>query len=137
MTNHYIAWWNVENLFDVKDAPLDRRPEELKRKIKADLKDWTAEVVDKKTTNLGSVISQMNEGMGPDILGVCEVENRFVLEQLTDKVNVPGRNYQVIHHDMSDKRGIDVAFIYDSNNYNVNANEFFHHTKLSDIQQGS
>lgn len=128
MTNHYIAWWNVENLFDVKDAPLDRRPEELKRKIKADLKDWTAEVVDKKTTNLASVISQMNEGMGPDILGVCEVENRFVLEQLTDKVNVPGRNYQVIHHDMSDKRGIDVAFIYDSNNYNVNANEFFHHT---------
>lgn len=128
MTNHYIAWWNVENLFDVKDAPLDRRPEELKRKIKADLKDWTAEVVDKKTTNLASVISQMNEGQGPDILGVCEVENRFVLEQLTDKVNVPGRNYQVIHHDMSDKRGIDVAFIYDNNKYTVNANEFFHHT---------
>ena len=128
MTNHYITWWNVENLFDVKDAPLDRRPEELRRKIKADLNDWTADVLDKKTTNLASVISQMNDGQGPDILGVCEVENRFVLEQLKGKVNVPNRNYQVIHHDMSDKRGIDVAFIYDSNKYNANSNEFFHHT---------
>ncbi|MCK5276986.1 MAG: hypothetical protein KAI99_12705, partial [Cyclobacteriaceae bacterium] len=128
MTNHYITWWNVENLFDVKDAPLDRRPEELRRKIKADLNDWTADVLDKKTTNLASVISQMNDGQGPDILGVCEVENRFVLEQLQGKVNVPNRNYQVIHHDMSDKRGIDVAFIYDSNKYNANSNEFFHHT---------
>ncbi|MCK5208412.1 MAG: hypothetical protein KAQ79_10340, partial [Cyclobacteriaceae bacterium] len=88
MTNHYITWWNVENLFDVKDAPLDRRPEELRRKIKADLNDWTADVLDKKTTNLASVISQMNDGQGPDILGVCEVENRFVLEQLQGKVNV-------------------------------------------------
>lgn len=128
MTDHYIAWWNVENLFDVKDAPVDRRPEELKRKIKADLKNWTADVLDKKTSNLASVISQMNEGHGPDILGVCEVENRFVLELLKGKVNVPDRNYQVIHHDMSDKRGIDVAFIYDSNKYTVNSNEFFHHT---------
>jgi predicted extracellular nuclease len=128
MTNHYIAWWNVENLFDIKDAPLDRRPEELKRKIKADLKDWTEDVLDKKTTNLASVICQMNDGNGPDILGVCEVENRFVLEQLIGKVDVPNRNYKVIHHDMSDKRGIDVAFIYDSNNYNANSDEFFHHT---------
>ena len=128
MTDHYIAWWNVENLFDVKDAPVDRRPEELKRKIKADLKNWTADVLDKKTSNLASVISQMNEGQGPDILGVCEVENRFVLELLKGKVNVPDRNYQVIHHDMSDKRGIDVAFIYDSHKYTVNSSEFFHHT---------
>jgi predicted extracellular nuclease len=128
MTDHYIAWWNVENLFDVKDAPLDRRPEELARKIKADLRDWTEDVLDKKTTNLASVICQMNDGHGPDILGVCEVENQFVLEQLKDKVNVPNRNYQVIHHDMSDKRGIDVAFIYDSNIYTANSNEFFHHT---------
>ncbi|MCK5371502.1 MAG: hypothetical protein KAQ62_23230 [Cyclobacteriaceae bacterium] len=128
MTNHYITWWNVENLFDVKDAPLDRRPEELKRKIKADLKDWTEDVLDKKTSNLASVICKLNDGQGPDILGVCEVENRFVLEQLQGKVNVPNRNYQVIHHDMSDKRGIDVAFIYDSNKYNANSNEFFHHT---------
>jgi hypothetical protein len=53
----------------------------------------------------------------PDLLGVCEVENRLVVDRLMDAVNatlpVP-RNYAVVHADTDDARGIDVAFSYDN-----------------------
>lgn len=127
MVKHFIAWWNVENLFDEKDAPLERRPEDLKRKIKADLSDWTLAVLNKKIENLSSIICQMNNQQGPDVLGVCEIENKHVLELLVAKLSLPGRDYDIIHSDSPDNRGIDVAFIYDKNKYVFNVNEFFEH----------
>ena len=130
MNEHFIAWWNVENLFDERDAPLERRSESVRRKIIADLQNWTAAVLEQKITNLASIIRLMNDGNGPDILGVCEVENRFVLEQLMNHITIAGRNYDLIHHDMSDNRGIDVAFIYDANKYTFLENEFFNHTVI-------
>ncbi|MEQ9466123.1 MAG: hypothetical protein RLN88_01855 [Ekhidna sp.] len=127
MITHYISWWNLENLFDEQNAPFSRRPEDLARKIKADLKNWTPEVLAKKIEKLAWVISQMNDGDGPDILGVCEVENAHVLNLLKSQINST-RDYRLIHHDMSDNRGIDVAFIYDHNKYEFLENEFFNHT---------
>lgn len=126
MNSHYISWWNLENLFDEKDAPLERRSESLKRKIKADLKNWTPEVLNQKLENLAGIINQMNEGMGPDILGVCEVENDHVLNLLISKIDT-GANYGLVHHNMKDQRGIDVAFIYNKDKYTFNQQEFFHH----------
>ena len=67
----------------------------------------------------------MNGGSGPDILGVCEVENEHVMNQLVQALAQLGRNYVVEHHDMSDKRGIDVGFIYDANLFVVEA-QFSH-----------
>ena len=130
MTSHYITWWNVENLFDEKDAPLERRPEKIRSKIKADLSEWTADILQQKLTNLSSVINQINSGKGPDLMGVCEIENKYVLEKLIEQLDLPERNYAVIHHDMSDNRGIDVAFIYDRNKYTFKQEEFFHHTVI-------
>ncbi|MEQ9403159.1 MAG: hypothetical protein RIM99_06230 [Cyclobacteriaceae bacterium] len=126
MHTHYISWWNLENLFDEKDAPIDRRPEDLKRKIKADLKNWTPEVLERKIQNLASVINQINEGEGPDIMGVCEVENAHVLNLLIDEIDT-GKNYGLIHHNMKDQRGIDVAFLYNKDKYTFVSKEFFHH----------
>ena len=128
MEKHFIAWWNVENLFDEKDAPPERRPEDLRRKIIADLSDWTPDVLNRKIHNLASVISQMNDNQGPDILGVCEIENKHVLELLVGQLNLPGRDFEIIHSDSSDNRGIDVAFVYDRNKYDYNSDEFFQHT---------
>lgn len=128
MEKHFIAWWNVENLFDEKNAPIERRPDDIKRKIQADLSDWTSDVLNKKLENLAWVIKQMNSSQGPDILGVCEIENRYVLESLVGKFDLPGRNYDIIHSHSSDNRGIDVAFIYDKNKYEFNTEEFFQHT---------
>ena len=117
MDQHFIAWWNLENLFDVEDTPPPDRPEWLASALANELKGWTAEVLAKKIARLVWVIKQMNSGAGPDLLGVCEVENRNVLLQLVDALGGLGRNYQVIHHPSDDGRGIDVAFVYDADKY--------------------
>ncbi len=115
MTNHYITWWNVENLFDVYNS--DIRPEWLAKALKAELKGWTNSVLEKKINNLSSIIKQINNNMGPDLLGVCEVENENVVKKLISSLDIPGRKYKVLHHDTKDQRGIDIAFIYDSKKY--------------------
>lgn len=111
MNEYYVAFWNLENLFDVLDSP--RRLEKLQRVLAGELTGWTTSVLDRKIHQLASIISQMNQGKGPDLLGVCEVENKFVLEKLVSALAPLNRNYAIAHHDTSDNRGIDVAFIYD------------------------
>jgi len=69
----------------------------------------------------------MNSNKGPDILGVCEIENKYVLELLIQNLTLPERNYGIIHSDSPDNRGIDVAFIYDKQKYKFNDKEFFEH----------
>lgn len=112
MTNRcHLAWWNVGNLFDVEDSP--DRLAWLQEKLKPELSRWTAAILDRKLTQLATIIQRMNGGKGPDILGVCEVENKRVLDLLVAKLAGLKRNYGIIHHDSSDERGIDIAFIYD------------------------
>ena len=129
-STYYIAWWNVENLFDEEDSP--RRTEKLQRTIGGDLAGWTPARRDRKIAQLASVIAQMNSGSGPDLLGVCEVENRFVLDLLVAVLNtpLPGRNYEIVHADTDDARGIDVAFIYDADLFDVPVGEVFFHVVM-------
>ncbi len=122
MSDYYIAWWNVENLFDTSTSAA--RPEWLKRKLASELTGWTAAVLERKCKQLARVINAMNDGDGPDILGVCEVESKPVLEKLVASLNLPGRNYGIRHHDTSDARGIDVAFIYDKHKFTADAKIF-------------
>lgn len=69
-----IAFWNVQNLFDTTASPiatdLEFTPEQ----------GWTDEVFDIKVANIASIIRQMHGGTGPDLLGLCEVENKEVVE---------------------------------------------------------
>ena len=116
MEKHFIYWWNLENLFDVENSPA--RPEWLQSQLKGELKNWTAQVLDKKLTNLTSIVSKFNNGAGPDIMGVCEVENENVVNLLKNRIGQEvGRNYETLHKDTKDKRGIDIAFIYDRAKY--------------------
>ena len=110
---YFIAWWNLENLFDVENST--NRPEWLQKKLKNELAGWNTTVLNNKLKQLASIISQMNNNKGPDLLGVCEVENSTVLEKLVTALAFTGRNYAVVHSDARDARGIDVAFIYDQN----------------------
>jgi len=127
---YYVAWWNLENLFDEENSP--RRTEKLQRTIGADLAGWTPARRDKKVSQLASVIAQMNSGAGPDLLGVCEIENRFVLDLLVAAMNapLPGRNYDVVHADTDDARGIDVAFMYDADLFEAPPGEVFFHVVM-------
>ena len=121
--DYYAASWNLENLFDVVDSP--QRSDKLQRVLKNELKGWTADVLEKKLDQLAKVIRFMNNNKGPDLLGVCEVENRFVLELLVAKLADLNRPYKIAHDNSQDERGIDVAFIYDESKFI--ANEQFSH----------
>ena len=120
---YFLTFWNVENLFDTVDSAA--RPEWLQKKLAKELKGWDSEVLERKIGQLSSNIRQINAGAGPDLLGLCEVENRPVLEKLLQSLAPLGRQYEIAHHDTSDKRGIDVAFIYDSNKFTAQE-QFFH-----------
>jgi hypothetical protein len=77
------------------------------------------------------VISTFNNSHGPDILGVCEVENRKVVLQLSDAIKAKvNRNYAVVHEESDDKRGIDVSFIYDQDMFEVERGKVFSHSIL-------
>jgi predicted extracellular nuclease len=129
-STYYVAWWNLENLFDEENAPLSRRPEKVARTIKKDIAGWTPERRDKKIAQLASVIVQMNGGKGPDVLGVCEVENHYVLDLLVAAIKdrLPSRVYGIVHADTDDARGIDVAFLYDPEV--LTAGETFYHVVM-------
>jgi len=123
MADYHIAFWNVENLFHKQGY--EKRSEKLQRAIGRDLKGWTQAKLDAKIRQLEKIIrhDELNDGNGPDMLGVCEVENRDVLDMLADAIKSKSgkatRLYKVVHEDTSDKRGIDIAFIYDSTKFEV------------------
>ena len=67
----------------------------------------------------------MNAAQGPDLLGVCEVKNAFVLQPLTARLYsyINNHSYGVAHVDLArDFRGIDTAFVFDSSKYGIDAN---------------
>lgn len=122
-TQYMLCFWNLENLFDIENYP--QRTDKLQRAIGSDLAGWDHVLLNQKISQLSSIILQMNNGNGPDLLGVCEVENAHVMQLLVQALAPLGRNYAVEHHDTSDQRGIDVGFIYDANLFSVEA-QFFH-----------
>jgi len=104
-----IAFWNVQNLFDIADDPL-KEDEEF---LPSSEKEWTPERLNKKIYNLSRIIRSMNNDNGPDILGVCEVEHQHLLDSLTTKF-FTDKNYKVAYLESPDGRGIDNGLIYNS-----------------------
>jgi hypothetical protein len=106
-----IGFYNFENLFDTEDDPKIRDEEFTPEGDKV----WTEGLYAEKMGNLARVVSEIGTDVTPDglaILGVSEVENRRVLEDFVKHPKVADRNYQIVHQDSPDRRGIDVALIY-------------------------
>ena len=108
----YVACWNVENLFDLEDDSKVELDEEF---TPEGPKQWIAERLERKLKNLATVISKMNGGRGPDVLGLCEVENRKMVERLVEELAPLGRKYEIVHQDSPSDRGIDCALVFDPN----------------------
>lgn len=106
-----IAFYNVENLFDTENDPItyddDRTP---------DGKDhWTLDIYKNKLKNMAKVISEIGFDVtknAPAIIGVAEIENRKVLEDLANEPVLLPKDYGIVHFDSPDRRGIDVALLY-------------------------
>ena len=101
-----IAFYNSENLYDTINDP-DVDDEEFLPEGK---NKWNGERFEKKLVNLSRVIDSL--GGGPSILGFSEIENKYVLEALISTKRLAPKNYGIVHHNSPDKRGIDVALIY-------------------------
>ena len=107
----YVGFWNVENLFDTTDDPKLEGDEEF---TPTGDKKWDQKRLDHKLKKLSSVIRQMNQKAGPDVLGLCEVENKADIELLLKEVSDLKRSYVIVHQDSPSDRGIDTAIVYDS-----------------------
>jgi len=113
-----IAFYNFENLFDTEDDPNINDEEFLPKGKRL----WDKELYNEKLENMSYVVSMMGTNVTPDgpaVLGVCEVENKKVLEDFVKQKNIANRDYQIVHHDSPDKRGIDVALLYQAKYFTV------------------
>jgi endonuclease/exonuclease/phosphatase family metal-dependent hydrolase len=119
----FVGSWNLENLFDTKDDPAVNLDEEYTPEA---ARHWTKERLDIKLKNQARIISKMNSRKGPDILGVCEVENKDVVQMLVDQLKSLHRKYEIIHRDSPSERGIDCAIVYDSNVFELVEPKFHH-----------
>ena len=111
-----VAFYNVENLFDTLDDTLtfdDDRTALGKDR-------WTEERYRRKIDNIAKVLSDIGSEetkKSPAIIGLCEIENRTVLEDLIAHPLLKSNNYGIIHFDSPDERGIDVALLYQKKDF--------------------
>jgi hypothetical protein len=108
---HTVAFYNLENLFDTINDPLKYDEASPIMEMKAN----RSEVYKQKVKNMARVIANIGADMAnnsPAVIGVCEIENRDVLEDLVNDPLLLGKDYGIIHYDGPDRRSIDVALLY-------------------------
>jgi predicted extracellular nuclease len=103
-----VMFYNVENLFDTSNDSLTADEEYLPQSPKK----WDSGKYNKKISDLARVISSVNEKELPSLVGLAEVENIKVLEDLVSSQKLKKGKYGIVHFDSKDERGIDVALLY-------------------------
>ena len=113
-----IGFYNLENLFDTIDDPKIDDAEFLPNSANQ----WNSKRYHEKLSHLAEVISQIGTEYakeGPIIMGVSEVENRGVVEDLVKTPPLDKSGYKIVHYESPDYRGIDVALIYQAKYFRV------------------
>ena len=108
--SYVVGFYNLENLFDIYDDPAKNDEEFL-----PDGKNrWTEERYNIKLHNMAKVIRAMKDDnkRWHTLLGISEIENRLVVEDLVSDPQIAEANYQIVHYDSPDRRGVDVALLY-------------------------
>jgi endonuclease/exonuclease/phosphatase family protein len=116
-----IGFYNLENLFDTINE--SNNDEEF---LPGGANHYTAEVYLDKLGKLSNVISQIGTDITPDglsLMGCAEVENEGVLKDLINSPKLKKRNYQIVHYDSPDLRGIDVGLLYNPKYFTVKSSE--------------
>jgi predicted extracellular nuclease len=113
--NMSVVFYNVENLFDLENEPGKNDGEFTPEGEK----NWDMIKYQKKLADISRVISGINEGDLPEIVGLCEVENEQVLAELVMTGLLANGKYKVVHHESPDFRGIDCALIYRPEEFKV------------------
>ncbi|MBR7182613.1 MAG: endonuclease/exonuclease/phosphatase family protein [Alistipes sp.] len=107
---HMVVFYNLENLFDTINDP-DKLDEEF---LPTGDKKWNSTKYNKKQSNVEKVFFDMAliQKQFPAVIGVSEIENRLVLEDLVAQPKMAHGNYRIVHYDSPDRRGVDCAFLY-------------------------
>jgi hypothetical protein len=108
---HTIAFYNLENLFDTINDPTKFDEASPIMELKAN----RSSIYKKKVSNMASVIAKIGSDVShnsPAIIGVSEVENREVLEDVVNDSALISKDYGIVHYHSPDARGIDVALLY-------------------------
>jgi predicted extracellular nuclease len=103
-----IAFYNTENFYDTRNDTLKNDEEFLPNGAKH----WTYQRFRLKIVRLYQTFTAMGEGEMPAVIGLCEVENRDVLNSLIYDTPLQKAGYRIIHRDSPDARGVDVAILY-------------------------
>lgn len=108
---HTVAFYNFENLFDTINDPITNDEEWTPTGIQK----WNTKKYFQKLENLARVLSEIGtseNSNSPTFIGGVEIENRTVLEDLIKQLKLIDKEYGIVHFDSPDKRGIDVALLY-------------------------
>lgn len=116
-----IVFYNTENLFDTRNDPSTADDEFTPRGSKH----WTRARYIDKLRKTADVIEKAGEGEWPVFVGLAEVENRAVLDDLSQKTILARANYGIVHQDSPDRRGIDVALLYRKDYFELLTSDFF------------
>lgn len=117
-----IAFYNLENLYDTVDNTMTNDEEFLPSGVR----NYNSSIYFDKLGKLSTVISQIGVEISPDgpaILGVAEVENDTVLNDLVKHPLIAKRNYQIVHFDSRDIRGVDVGLLYNPKYFEVETSD--------------
>ena len=109
---HTVAFYNLENFYDTLNDPTTRDDEWV----------YSKQYYLKKQNNIAKVLSQLGTHENPNsptIIGLSEVENRMVLEDLVKNPLLINKDYGIVHFDSPDRRGIDCAFLYQKKHFKI------------------
>lgn len=107
----FTMFYNVENLFDTINDPITQDEEFLP----SSSKEWDTEKYTHKIKQLTKVFSSINNNKYPNLIGLCEIENKSVIEDLLKEPFFKDHSYTIIHKNSSDSRGIDCSLLFDKN----------------------
>ncbi|MEI6682046.1 MAG: endonuclease [Bacteroidota bacterium] len=113
--NVSIIFWNVENFYD----PYDDTTKMDDEFTPAGAKHWTWSKFSTKMNHIAKTLLAIGKWEAPAIIGLCEVENRYVLNKLIYETPLKPWKYRFIHHESPDLRGVDVALLYRPDRFRV------------------
>lgn len=126
-----VAFYNLENLFDtINNENVNDEEYTPSGPIK-----WNTQKYTSKLQRMSYAISQIGldySPVGVALIGVSEIENRGVLEDLVKQPDLVKRSYEIVHYDGPDRRGVDVALLYNPRLFKVtNSKSYRLHTEDS------
>ncbi|MCX7551098.1 endonuclease [Xanthomarina sp. F2636L] len=112
---HTLAFYNTENFFEAHNDIST-----------ATDKKWTARRYAEKLDNISYVISKIGEAATnkhPSIVGLAEIENQTVLQNLVDSKHLKGCQYKYLYFPSKDERGINIALLYDRSVFEIESSK--------------